>query len=205
MPTLLEIEVSPRLERSVSRTLTARFVEHWKAANPGGRVIRRDLTKTRLPFLDGAWIDGAFAPPEQQSPEMKEALRISDELIAELMAADRMVIGTPMYNMSIPVALKAYVDHIVRVGVTVTPRFEGCVRDKQATIIVATGSGFADRTGEDACDGASAYLKQIFGFVGISDVAVVHAGRTLVVVRGQTSITDFAAGFEAQLRGAARP
>jgi FMN-dependent NADH-azoreductase len=100
--TLLAIEVSPRFEGSISRTLTAKFVEQWKASHPDGTVIRRDLMKTNIPLVDVSWIGGAFAPPNQHSEEMKAAIQISDALVAELVKADAIVIGTPMTTFPSP-------------------------------------------------------------------------------------------------------
>jgi len=196
--------MSPRLGNSVSRTLTARFIEHWKTAYPDGKITRRDLMQTHLPFVDLPWIGGAFTPPENQSPEMTEAIRGSDELIAELMAADHIVIGTPMFNFSIPAILKAYIDQIVRVGVTVTPQYEGVLRGKKATVILASGSSFARGTKWESWNNASTYLQQILGFIGITDVAVVLAGKTLAIDMGQTTFADFTAQFEEQLSDAAK-
>src|ERR1700732_2624566 len=114
MPTLLAVEVSPRHGFSTSRRLTAHFVDTWKAAHPGSAVVVRDLMKTPPPpRVDHAWIGGASAPREQHSPENAAAIKISDELIAELKAADEIIIGTPMFNFSIPAVLKAYIDQIV--------------------------------------------------------------------------------------------
>ena len=110
MTTLLVIEVSPRNGGSVSRNLTAQFVEKWKVAHPGGSVVVRDLAKTTLPFVDLAWMGGAFTLADKHSPESASAIKISNELTAELKAADHIVIGTPMYNFSIPAVLKAYVE-----------------------------------------------------------------------------------------------
>jgi FMN-dependent NADH-azoreductase len=204
MAALLVIDVSPRLERSVSRHLTARFVERWREAHPGGRIIRRDLMKTRLPFIDQSWIGGAFTPAEHQSAAMKEAIQVSDALVAELLAADHIVIGTPMFNFSIPAVLKAYIDHIVRVGVTVSPQYEGLLRGKKATVILASGSSFAGGTKWESYNSASTYLEQILGFLGIAEVATVLAGGTLAVDAGHTTLADFAAQFEEQLTDAMR-
>ena len=135
MPTLLVIESSPRGDHSVSRKLTAEFVTDWKAAHPGGTVVNRDLMKTPLTFVDVPWITGAYTPPEQHSPEVKQALAASDKLIAELKAADHIVIGTSMYNFSIPAALKAYIDQIVRIGVTFSASYEGLVKGKKLTVL----------------------------------------------------------------------
>jgi FMN-dependent NADH-azoreductase len=113
MKTLLVVEVSPRLEFSVSRSLTARFVEQWKRGNPHGVVVVRDLFKSHIPFVDLHWIGGAFTPREQHSPESAAAIKVSDDLVAEMKSADHILIGTPMYNFSIPAILKAYIDQIV--------------------------------------------------------------------------------------------
>ena len=93
MPTLLAIEVSPRHEFSTSRKLTALFIDRWKAARPGAAVVVRDLMRTPPPFVDLAWIGGAFTPREQHSPESAAAIKVSDGLVAELKAADHIVIA----------------------------------------------------------------------------------------------------------------
>jgi FMN-dependent NADH-azoreductase len=191
------------MEHSISRRLNARFIEHWKARHPGGQIVRRDLMKTRLPFIDLSWIGGVFTPPEQRSSEMREALQVSDELTAEVMAADHIVIGTPMFNLSIPAVLKAYIDHIVRIGVTLTAQFEGVLRNKKATIILASGSSFAAGTKRESFNNASTYLRQVLGLLGIPDVTVVLAGQTLTVDRGETTFAEFAAQLEDQLSAAA--
>ncbi len=95
---------------------------------PKESVIVRDLVKTSLPFVDLPWIGGAFTSPESHSPESAAAIKVSDDLVAELKSADRIVIGTPMYNFAVPAALKAYIDHIVRVGVTVSADNKGLRR-----------------------------------------------------------------------------
>jgi FMN-dependent NADH-azoreductase len=108
MPTLLALDVSPRGDRSISRALGERFVEHWQARNPGGTVIYRDLNASRIPYMDNDWIAGVYAPPDvERTPEMQKALALSAELIAELQAADVLFISTPMYNFTIPAVLKS--------------------------------------------------------------------------------------------------
>jgi FMN-dependent NADH-azoreductase len=124
--TLLAIEVSPRFEGSISRTLTAKFVEQWEAAHPDGTVIRRDLIKTNIPLVDVSWIGGAFARPDQHSEEMEAAMQISDALVAELVKADAIVIATPMYNFSIPAVLKAWIDRPRRASRSQSPT-RGCL------------------------------------------------------------------------------
>jgi FMN-dependent NADH-azoreductase len=98
MTTLLNIQSSPRGRGSLSRILSQDFVAEWKKTHSDGTVVLRDLTETQLPFVGVPWIGGIFLPVEQRSTEQQDALKISDELIAELFAADHIVIGTPMYN-----------------------------------------------------------------------------------------------------------
>jgi len=190
MKTLLAIDVSPRYEHSTSRKLTALFVDKWKAAHPGGRVIDRDLLKTNLPFVDLPWIGGAFTHPEQHSPESAAAIKISNDLVAELQAADRIIIGTPMYNFTIPAVLKAYIDHIVRVGVTVVDNV-GQLTGKKATVILASGGDFSPGSPFEGYNQASGYLRQVLGFIGITDLDIILAGRERAGLAGETAVEEF--------------
>jgi FMN-dependent NADH-azoreductase len=188
MPTLLAVEVSPRFEHSTSRKLTTVFVEKWRAANPEGSVIVRDLVKTSLPFVDLPWIGGAFAPPESHSPESAAAIKVSDDLVAELKSADRIVIGTPMYNFAVPAALKAYIDHIVRVGVTVSADNKGLLTGKSADVILASGGDFSPGSPVEKYNQTSGYLRQVLGWIGITDVNIILAGRAVAGVYGETAL-----------------
>lgn len=203
MSRLLVIEASPRLEHSTSRRLTARFVDKWKRSHPTGTIAVRDLCKSNLQFVDLPWIGGAFTPPEQHSPENTSALRTSDALVEELKTADHVLIGTPMYNFSIPAILKAYIDQLVRVGVTVSTTYEGLLQNKKATVILATGGDFSPGAPFASANMASTYLKHILGFIGITDVNILLAVRTLTVDQGITTLADFTGQFEAELSTAA--
>ena len=204
MPSLLAIESSPRGDYSVSRKLTSKFIEDWKTQHAGGSVVVRDLMKTTLPFVDLPWIMGAYTPAEQHLPETKEAIGISNDLVRELMAADHIVLGTSMYNFSIPAVLKAYIDHIVRVGVTVTQSYEGLVKGKKLTIILASGGVYTPGAQAEGYNVAISYLKQIFGFIGIKDVTVVLAGGTAAVDRRQTTLPELVGQFEPAIAQAAQ-
>ena len=193
MPTLLVIEVSPRHAFSTSRRLTAHFVDTWKAAHPGSVVAVRDLIKTPPPFVDHAWIGGAFTPREQHSPESAAAIKVSDELVAEIKAADEIVIGTPMFNFSIPAVLKAYIDQIVRVGVTVSPNNVGLLTGKKATVILASGGDFSPGSPVEKYNQASGYLRQVLAWIGIKDVEFILAGRARAGAAGETAVEEFGA------------
>ena len=117
--TLLHIDASAQLhERSHTRKLTRSFVEHWASLRPHDPVIRRDVGQSPIPAIDHAWIAAAFTPPEDRTPAMIERLALSDELIDEVIRADVIVMGVPMYNYGMPAALKGWIDHVARIGRT---------------------------------------------------------------------------------------
>ena len=125
MTTLLHIDASARSGRSGtdphgshSRRLTDRFVRQWLAAQPDSEVLYRDVGQQPPAPVSAEWIHAAFTPEAQREPWMHEALRQSDELVDELMRADVIVAGVPMYNFGPPAQFKAYIDNIVRVGRT---------------------------------------------------------------------------------------
>ena len=191
MPTLLAIEVSPRHEFSTSRKLTALFIERWKAAYPSSAVVVRDLMKTPPPFVDLAWIGGAFTPREQHSPESAAAIKVSDDFVAELKAADHIVIGTPMFNFSIPAVLKAYIDQIVRVGVTVSANNVGLLTGKKATVIIASGGIYDKGTAMASFNFVEPYLRTVLGFLGVTDTTFLAAGGASALNYGKIDRQTF--------------
>jgi FMN-dependent NADH-azoreductase len=204
MPTLLHINVSPRGSHSISRQLSDAAVTEWKAKNPGGRVVERDLAQTPLTFVNFDWIMGAFAPPETHTESHKKALAISDELVAELIAADEVVIGTPMYNFAPPAALKAWIDHVVRAGKTFRYESGGApvgllAADKKVVIILASGGNYAEGGGLTAYDHELPYLRFILGFMGLKNVTFIQAGGTGAVSQGKVKAEDFLAPYLKQV------
>ncbi|MCP6757176.1 MAG: FMN-dependent NADH-azoreductase [Fischerella sp. CENA71] len=171
---LLHLDSSPRGERSISRTLTQQFVSLWKQIHPDVPVIYRDLGRYPVPVIDEAWIAAAFCPPAQLTPELQSALMISDELIAELLAANLYIFGIPMYNYSVPASFKAYIDQIVRVRrtfVVSADGYEGLLKDKKVLVITTRGGSYAG----EPLDFQEPYLRAVFGFIGITDVTFIHA------------------------------
>ncbi len=196
MATLLQIDVSSRGDYSISRKLSAAFAETWKSKNPGGKVIYRNLATTDLTFVDMNWIAGAYSSPDQHTPEHKQALKLSDELIAELAEADETVIGTPMYNFGVPARLKAWVDHIVRFGVTFNisaKGYEGLLADKsrKATFIIASGGNYAPGSPTQQYNQESPYLQSIFGFIGIRDTKAIFASNTADIMQGKIQESEY--------------
>lgn len=185
MPTLLHIDASPRGDYSISRKVSAAFVDSWKKQHADGKVIRRDLEKTELTFVDMNWIAGAYSSPDQQTAEHKKALALSDELIGELLSADHIVLGTPMYNFNVPAIVKAWIDHIVRINKTFTASYEGLAKGRKVTVIVASGASYSAGSPLAGYNQETPYLKAILGFIGITDVEFVLAGNTNDVAQGK--------------------
>lgn len=202
MSKLLVVESSPRGDYSISRNLTRRFVTGWQAAHPQGEVINRDLMKTDLRFVNAPWLQAYFTPPEQHSPAMKESLRLSDELVAELMAADHLVIATPVYNYNVPAILKAWVDHIVRKGITLGVDGGGLVTGAKASVLLASGGVYTEGSPIHDRDIATQYLRLILRVIGITDVTFIAAGGAKVVDLGEVSRDDYLANFDNQIEKA---
>jgi FMN-dependent NADH-azoreductase len=182
MAHLLHIDSSPRGERSHSRRMTREFVEQWKRQHPNDTLTYRDVGRNPIPHVDEPWIAAAFSSPDQHTPELREAIRLSDQLVDEFLAADIYVIGVPMYNFSVPSGFKAYIDQIVRVGRTVDFEpdatanvFKPLVLDKKMFIIEARGdSGFHPGGRYETMNHHDPYLVTVFGFVGITDITFIH-------------------------------
>jgi FMN-dependent NADH-azoreductase len=203
MRRLLVIEASPRGDHSISRNLTSRFVARWKSAYPDGEVVDRDLMQTHLPFVTAPWLQAYFTPPERHSAEMKDVLRLSDELVAEVLASDHLVIATPVYNYNIPAALKAWVDHIVRKGLTLGMDGKGLVAGKKATVLLASGGVYTEGSPIRDRDIATQYLRLILNVIGITDVTFVAAGNAKSVDMGETGMDEFVARFQAEIEAEA--
>ncbi|AZE78090.1 FMN-dependent NADH-azoreductase [Pseudomonas synxantha] len=202
MPRLLSIETSPRGAASISRQLTRRFVAAWEAAHPAGTVKIRDLTDTPLRFVEAPWLQAYFKPESQHSPEMKTLLQLSDQLVAELLETDHLVISTPVYNYNVPAALKAWVDHVVRKGLTLGFDGKGLVTGKKATVLIASGGVYSGDSPIRERDIASQYLKLILNVLGITDITFIAAGGAKAVDLGEISMQDFLAGFDDQIQAA---
>jgi len=204
MPNLLVIQSSPRGEQSMSRGLTRMFVAQWQENHPEGSVMERDLTQSDLPFVTMPWLEAYFAPPDLLTPELKDRLRLSDELIDEILAADHIAIGTPVYNYNIPAVLKAYIDHIVRKGRTLAFSGEGMILGKTCTILMASGGVYTEESPIRDRDIATTYLRLILRVIGIERVRVVAGGNAKSVDMGQITRDAFLQQFATEIAEAAR-
>jgi FMN-dependent NADH-azoreductase len=186
MPTLLHIDSSP-LETSISRELTREFATSWKAKNPTGNVIDRNLAANPSKPIDQTWIGAAYTPDTARTDAQKAILASSDILIDELQKADEIVIGVAMHNFSIPSVLKLWIDQIARAGKTFSYGAngpEGLLKGKKATILIASGGVYETGTPAGAMNFVEPYLRAVLGFLGITDVNFVTAAGAAQIMMG---------------------
>ena len=181
MTRILRIDSSSRFEGSHSRELADYFQAAWLEKYPQDEIVVRDVVKTPLPHISDTTIAGFYTPDEQKTPEIKQAIALSDELIEELQSSEVLLISVPIYNFSVPSALKAWIDQVVRPNHTFAydgTNFTGLVKVKRAYVICAYGSsGYVN--GEFASfNFLQPYLKSLFGFIGISEIEFFHLQGT---------------------------
>jgi FMN-dependent NADH-azoreductase len=182
---ILHLISSPRKAGSYSIQLGNSLIKKLEEAYPGSNVTVHDLTNTPFPHLEEVHLQSFFTLAESRSPVQQEAVRHPDAAIAELMAADIVVIGAPLYNFGISSTLKAWIDHIARRGITF--RYseagpEGLVKGKKVYLAMSSGGIYSDGP-QSAYDFVVPYLKAVLGFMGMTDITVVR-------VEG-TSLPDF--------------
>lgn len=177
MANILVLNSSSSAGDSVSRILVNDLVERLVAADPGAAVVRHDLAVRPVPHLTEDNVNGVRGEPSTAAEH--EARALSDKLIAELKAADTIVIGAPMHNFSVPTTLRSWFDFVLRPGETfgyseAGPK--GLLTGKRAILAMARG-GFYTEGPTQALDFQEPYLRQLLGFIGIHDVHVVHAEK----------------------------
>ena len=162
-------------DRSKSRQLADHMVARIKQADPSASITLRDIGAEPIPYFDGATAGALFTPAEARSLEQQRIVELSDTLVAELMAADRIVFAVPVYNFNLPAQFKSYLDYLARAGVTFryTPEGvpEGLVKGKQVFVLTSRG-GKAEGTPADTM---TPYLRQMLAFMGMTDVTFIAA------------------------------
>ena len=172
MKKILNIQSSPRGEASYSIKLSNAILDKLKAKYPDAVVETVNLVDTNFPHLEESHLASFFTPTEQHSVKERVAVRHSDESIKAIKEADIIVIGAPMYNFSIPSALKAWIDHIVRGGVTFSYGSngpQGLVKGKKVYVAVSSGGVYSDGPMK-SMEFIEPYLRFILGFIGLTDV-----------------------------------
>ena len=175
---ILKVDASARSAESATRALTSAIADALSAANPGAERESVDLAVDHPPLLTETMIGAYFTASEERSAEQWAAIGPSERYVAQVQAADAIVIGAPVYNFSVPGALKAWFDQIARVGMTFRYTADGPVgllRDKTVYVAVASGG---TQIGS-AIDFASPYIRHFLGFLGLKDVRVVQTAADI--------------------------
>jgi FMN-dependent NADH-azoreductase len=186
---ILQINSSVRGASSESNRVAGNIAAKLSAANPGAKVTVRDLGAKAHPILDEAALGALFTPADQRTPEQAARVALDDALIAEVQAADVVVIGAPMYNFGMPIQLKAWFDAIARAGVTF--RYtesgpEGLLKGKKVFVATARGGIYPD----DA-DPQVPHIRMLLNFLGMT-------GATFVYSNGQSMGPDAAGKGQAE-------
>jgi FMN-dependent NADH-azoreductase len=185
MPKLLHIQASPRGDRSASITVARHFIDLYGKAHPGDTVETLDLWKADLPEFDGATIDAKYAVMhgEKHTAEQAQAWANVVRVADQFKAADKYVFSLPMWNFGIPYKLKHWIDVIAQPGLTFSfspeTGYKGLVTGRPAVAIYARGGAYGPGTGMEAYDAQSTYLKQLLGFIGITDLKTILVEPTL--------------------------
>lgn len=168
---------------SHTRRLTRRFVERWRGHNPQDEIVYRDVGQNPPAPVTGAWIHAAFTKPEQRELWMHDVLRESDLLVDELIRADLIVAGVPMYNFGIPAQFKAYIDNIVRVGRTfgfdrarAGEPYWPMLTEQHKTLVILSARGDYGYEPHDriaAMNHVEPHIRTAFGYIGITDIESV--------------------------------
>jgi FMN-dependent NADH-azoreductase len=175
MKNFLLIQSSPRGLESYSQKVAQSIVDDLKRHHPDATVTVRNLAQNPPPHVGEAFVGGISTGPEQRTPEQARALALSDVLIDELFAANLIVFAVPMHNFGPPSTLKAWIDHVVRVGRTVSYSHagpEGMLKGKRVILVLARGGVYSDGPAKPL-DFQEPYLRAILGFIGITDIEVV--------------------------------
>jgi FMN-dependent NADH-azoreductase len=197
MKTLLQIQSSIFSNGGQSSQLAERFIAAWRASNPGSKAIVRDLAREPVPHLDAERFGAFLAKPQERTPEQQAVVDYSDLLIDEFKRADVIVIGLPMYNFGLPSTLKAYFDHVARVGLTFRYTEAGPVgllTGKKVYVFAARGGRYAATPNETQ----TPFIRTFLAFLGMEDVEFVYAeGLAISEASKQEGIARAQAHIEA--------
>jgi FMN-dependent NADH-azoreductase len=177
MSNLLLVTSSLFGDNSKSGQIARELVDAWRRTYPDTNVTERTLTPASIPHLSLDVLGAALTPADKRSAEQALAAQSADELIAELEAADTIVLAAPMYNFSIPSTLKAWIDHVARAGRTFRYTAngpEGLLKGKQVFVVTGRGGIYSGDAPAKVLDFQEPYLRGILGFLGLDDVTFIH-------------------------------
>jgi FMN-dependent NADH-azoreductase len=168
MSHLLHIDSSVRGDASVSRRLTARAADQWRAAHPDGTVTYRDLGTSPIPHLDAATGLARMVTAEQRTPAQDASFALSAELIDEIKQADTVLLGLPLYNFGPPSTVKAWVDHLIATGLSIDAETHtGLLGDTDFIALASRGGGYGPGTPREGWDHAQTWLSHALSVTGL--------------------------------------
>ena len=177
MKHILHLKSSMQGKESYSIKLGQAIVEKIQVKYPGSTLEETDLVGMNIPHLSPAVLRTFFIPGHQLTDEERASIRLSDELVKQLLAADIIVIGAPLYNFTIHTSLKAWIDHITRAGITFGYSENGPVgkvTQKKVYVAMSSGGIFSEGPGK-ANDFVAPYLQAFLGFLGMTDMTIFRA------------------------------
>jgi FMN-dependent NADH-azoreductase len=202
MSHLLHIDSSIQAERSVSRKLSARAADAWRAAHPGGTVTYRDLGSNPLPHLTTDTVAARIAPPELHTPAQAASWALTRELIGEIKQADTILLGLPLYNFGAPSSVKAWVDHLVARGLSIDPETSaGLLGGREFIVLAARGGGYTPGTPREGWDHAQGWLPHGISTTGLEPRFIT---AQLTLAEADPRMTDFKALAAESLAAAER-
>jgi FMN-dependent NADH-azoreductase len=175
---LLHVDSSLRTEGSRSRKLSAYYAGAWRATHPGGTVTYRDLAADPVPHLDNQAFTANFLAASDRTPGQAAARTYAETLAGELLAADEIVIGLPLYNFSVPSTFKAWIDRIVVPGLTVGEG-GGLLGGRSVTVTTARGGGYGPGSPREGWDHREPWLRHALSQVGLTDLTFIDTELTL--------------------------
>jgi FMN-dependent NADH-azoreductase len=168
MSHLLHIDSSVRGDRSVSRKLTARARDTWRAAHPSGTVTYRDLGSNPVPHLDAATGMARAVAPELRTPAQAASWALTEELVGEIKEADTILLGLPLYNFGAPSSVKAWVDHLIARGLSLDPETHAPLLGGRDFVVLASrGGGYAKGAPRHGWDHAEPWLPHAISIIGL--------------------------------------
>ena len=195
MTYILHLDASACGESSHSRRLSGESDQSWLQTHPGDTVTHGDIGHQAIPHVTEEFIGSMYTPAESRTPAQNEVLKLSDELIRELKAADIYVFGIPMYNFGVPSVFNAYHDAVARAGETWNPAtYEGLLKGKKLFVVTARGGGgYGPGEAREAYNSQDPTIRNVFAFMGVTDVTFIHINNKL---RGDESTATLAEARE---------
>ncbi len=185
MAHLLHIDSSMQGERSVSRSLSARAAASWRAAHPEGTVTYRDLGAQPIPHLNAASGLARMVPPDEHTPEQAASWALTKELVGEILEADTILFGLPLYNFGPPSTVKSWLDHLIAPGLSFDQSTQtGMLGGREMIVLASRGGGYAPGTPREGWDHAEPWLPHALAMTGL-EPRFITAELTLAEVNPQ--------------------